>query len=883
MSDNSLIIQAFEHKTLNKVIFDYTLKLLSSTFGSIKSIEIKDDELKKTIWLTSILSNSDNDIHKRKAQLFTSLLFLNNQDEIEILKVCYILFSRLGNLTATKFLKNLYSNQDDNPIGLQSNYNFGDFLSYELLFEREKKIISVQNNSFLVTDFQKDLWKGLNRTSEIAISAPTSSGKSFIIKQYLINEFFNKKEFKVLYIVPSRALINQVSEEFKSDLKDNIKIKTSVTDENEYSEKELYILTPERCIKLLDIDVNIDFIFVDEVQGVEDTLGRGLTFEYVFNEISLKFKSAKLVSAGPNITNPSKTFNDIFERECTTVETKLSPVFQLKIALHYISEGKFNVFIQNEIGSYHKFVQDFKYNFKNKNKGETVAQLIKFLAPNDSNIVFVQDGNYAQKWAVLYANNLEEDEELDDEVKELIDFLTEDIHKKYYLIQCLKKKVAYHHSTLPDIVRKEIEELYTNEKISTIYCTSTLLEGINLPANNLFTFQPKKKNIPLTKFEFGNLIGRAGRIKSSLYGSIYYIQNNNDSQLASDYYNAEYDKEIEVFSSNAIKSLDVDDLNIPTNKIDKRNDIETKKAQQISIFLKHKYLKGEDYALKYLKNKRFTDEEISIAMGYLKRNLNTIEIPRNVLMKNPSIDPLLQNQLYTKIKSDDIREWILSKTSNFAKFLDPEKIETLPIYDRPFYWQLVNLLGKLDEIFNIFDEGFKKHNQKWLSATSTSLQAKRWLSGAPIGQIIKQNIEYLSGRNNYNKIDPENLEDINRVINDTIRYNSTITTYLLPKYVKVLVDILDEIFTDEQKEEYKLTMSLPTMLELGTQEPLIIQLISSGITRSVAIQIFDLYNKNTTKDFREKNDIVKWLSSQNEIKGLKPIYNRYLKRIKVLK
>ncbi|WP_435525843.1 hypothetical protein [Chryseobacterium indoltheticum] len=88
----------------------------------------------------------------------------------------------------------------------------------------------------------------------------------------------------------------------------------------------------------------------------------------------------------------------------------------------------------------------------------------------------------------------------------------------------------------------------------------------------------------MTKFEFGNLIGRAGRIKSSLYGSIYYIQNNNDSQLASDYYDAEYDKEIEVFSSNAINSLDVDDLNIPTNKIDKGNDIETKKAQQISIF-----------------------------------------------------------------------------------------------------------------------------------------------------------------------------------------------------------------------------------------------------------------------------------------------------------
>ncbi|WP_435525862.1 DEAD/DEAH box helicase [Chryseobacterium indoltheticum] len=155
-------------------------------------------------------------------------------------------------------------------------------------------MISLESNSFLVTDFQKDLWEGLNNISEIAISAPTSSGKSFIIKQYLINEFFNKNEFRALYIVPSRALINQVSEEFKSELNNDVRVKSSVTEENEVSDKEIYILTPERCIKILDIDIKIDFIFIDEVQGIEDTLGRGLTFEYVFNEISLKFPSAKI-------------------------------------------------------------------------------------------------------------------------------------------------------------------------------------------------------------------------------------------------------------------------------------------------------------------------------------------------------------------------------------------------------------------------------------------------------------------------------------------------------------------------------------------------------------------------------------------------------------
>ena len=127
--------------------------------------------------------------------------------------------------------------------------------------------------------------------------------------------------------------------------------------------------------------------------------------------------------------------------------------------------------------------------------------------------------------------------------------MKEDIHRKYYLIDCLKKKIAYHHGSLPDIVRKEIEELYINEKLSTIFCTSTLLEGVNLPANNLFTFEPKKKDTPLTNFEFGNLIGRAGRLNSSLYGTVYYIEENNDKLKARDYYNAEYNKEINVFSS----------------------------------------------------------------------------------------------------------------------------------------------------------------------------------------------------------------------------------------------------------------------------------------------------------------------------------------------
>ena len=884
IENNTLTLQAFEHKILSKVIYNYTLNLMPTIFDSIKSIEIEENELKKSIWLASILSNSNDQNHKRKAQLFVSLLYLNNRDNIEILKICYILFSRLGNLTATKFLDNLYIKKEDNPLELRAKYDFGDLLSHELLFERERKIIFSFNNSFLITDFQKELWQGLNNISEIAISAPTSSGKSFIIKQYLINEFSIKNEFKVLYIVPSRALINQVSEDFKKELIFDVHIKTSFVEQNEVFDKEIYVLTPERCIKLLNSNLDIKFVFIDEIQGIEDIYGRGLTFEYVFNEISLKFPEAKFVSAGPNIDNPEKTFTDIFERNCSTIQTKLSPVFQLKVTLKNNVKSFFDIELQIEKGKYQKFVQDFNFNFiKNKSNGNTISHLVHFIAPNDFNIVFVHNGYYAQEWALKYASLKDDNIEIDDEVKELIDFLKEDIHRKYYLIECLKKKVAYHHGSLPDIVRKEIEELFINEKLSTIFCTSTLLEGVNLPANNLFTFEPKKKDTPLTNFEFGNLIGRAGRLNSSLYGTVYYIEHSKDKLKASDYYDAEYNKEINVFSSNALNELDVEDLNKQIKQIEKEDKTKTFKAQQLSIFLRHKFLKGEEFVLKYLTSKKLTGTEIKLSIRYLEENLSTINIPKSILRNNPSIDPVLQNQLYENVKKSDIREWVINKNSNFNEYLSNKEIIDLLIFERPFYWQLVNIIAKLDAIFDIVEEG-KDRYHRWVSTSSMCVNAKKWLASYPIGRIINEDIKYKSEKVDARfRIDSENLNDINTIINETIKYNSSITTHLLPKYIKVLTDILEEILTEEQKEEYRLTLSLPTMLELGTQEPIIIQLISSGITRSVAIQIFEVYKKNTSKEFRDGNDVLKWLSNQNELKGLKPIYNRYLKRIKVLK
>lgn len=879
MEENSLYTQAFDHQDLSAVISDLSLNLLSERFSAIVKTDIDREKLKKAVWLASVLSTSEDNLHQKRAQLFASLLFLAFQDDIEVLKSCYVLFSRLGNLTGTKFLANLYIDSQQTPVNLQSKYAFNDVLNQELLSQRARHIINTYKNSFLVTEFQKALWTNLGSENNLAISAPTSSGKSFIIKQFLINKFHETGPFKALYIVPSKALINQVSEEFYLEIDEQTHIKTSFLEEAEKFEKELYILTPERCIKLLGSGIPITFIFADEIQGVEDLSGRGLVFEYVYNELPLAFPEAKIITAGPNIKLPEATFVEIFEKPCAKVATAASPVFQLKVILKLAEHYNFAVEVISDRGKSRKFIQNFGFSSVSvSTEGTAVANLIHKIAPDDINIVYTKGGALAENWALKYSLIAPQLEVQDPEINDLISFLKEDIHRDYYLAKCLHHGVAYHHGSLPDLVRKEIEELFAKEKIQTIFCTSTLLEGVNLPANNLFTLQPKKDKYDLSKFEFGNLIGRAGRLNASLYGTIYYIERAKDDIAALEYFTSDYNKQITTFSTAALNYLDIGELSMEVNDIQKQDAESTSRARQINVFLKHKFIKGEEVLMNYLQKQDFTEDRLTQIISTLNERMSSLTVSKKVLVNNPSIDPLLQDRLYKTIINGDIREWVINKNATYNDYLSFAEVDKIPHHLRPFYLQFVGIVEKLDAIFQIVEECKVKYH-RWISPRSMCLQAKRWLYGDPIGKIISSNIAYLEKKN---RLDTSQLDEVNRVINETIKYNSTVTTHLLPKYFKILIDVLESILTDGQKEEYKLTLSLATMLELGTQEPAVIRLISAGISRNVALNIFDLYKKKVPSLQRENVDILNWLTAQHEVEGLKPIYNRYLKRLKLL-
>lgn len=849
--------------------------------------------IRKSGWLASILSESPEELHRQKAQTFAILLHLFGNDNIVYDKLSYIILSRLGNLAVTRLFSSLNAkDSSSNDI----NYEFGNAINLEMFYDRLKRTVVFNDTHILTTDFQLNLLKSLESNNNVSISAPTSSGKSFVLQLFIKEHLRTSDGFHCLYIVPTKAMLSEVSNDLRHTF-EGASIRTAYLDgeiiESDtgeqlttsiVSDKIIYVLTPERCLKLLEHSESKTFnptiVFADEIQNVEEESGRGILFEYVYEQVVKRFYNARYISAGPFINEPQILFNNVFGLDCIANKTIISPVLQVKTTVRNPLNLKELVIESKETKSKSNAVVtipvDFNLNTElRKNKGSGIAKVIHSLGNIGQSIVYCPRSDYAEDWCLKYAQLFNTDvtsSDISDNVNELIEYLTEEIHQKYFLITCLQSRAAFHHSKLPDIVRSEIESCFKSGLIGTLYCTSTLLQGVNLPANNLFVTSPYKRNIRLSPFEFGNLIGRAGRIKDSLYGTIYCIEDeDSEKRWADAYYDISYEREVDTATSKCLKRIDSIIENISLNA----NDIKESSVGNTIVYLRHRYLENTSDDFKdYLVKKNVPDSHINELSQLLLITTSEIRVPSDILKLNPTIDPLLQDMLYKTILTDGIDKWVVHINSNFYKRIGKDFLDGYQYEEYSFYWQLATICVRLDSIFSISRETYFKQDIS-LSIKSIAYFAFRWLQSRTLKEIIDDTLVFESTK--IKSIDITNSDDINASINRVINIHTKVVTYLLVRYFKLLSDILRFMLDDEQAEKFKFSLSLPIMLELGTTEPLAIKLMSAGITRSVALAVVKVYKAKHIDE-----EILVWLKSPQCTGALKPIYVRYLEHNKYI-
>lgn len=372
-------------------------------------------------------------------------------------------------------------------------------------------------------------------------------GKSFIMRMFLKEDITMKDAQKnYALIVPTKALINEVRRSIITDLgesleKCNYRVVTAASDiALEEQHNFILVLTPERLLYLLISypDLQIDYLFIDEAHKLSGKNSRGPFYYKVVDMLLRREHRPRFIFAAPNIPNPQvylRLMNDVIETgDDKKLATTYSPVMQIKFLMNL--KGK-EIAVYNEHSGRIIRVANINGCAVNLN-----TMLLTFesknsvLSPEERSqtIVYYNGRNKAINAAQIYSGCPEIQEKHDPELDSLSKDIAQEVHGDYFLSGMIKKGVAYHVGYLPASIRTRIENLFRSGKITTMFCTSTLLEGVNLPADNLFITDNKIFRSEMNPVDFRNLIGRVGRISFNLYGNVFFVSD--DKSVAPERY-----------------------------------------------------------------------------------------------------------------------------------------------------------------------------------------------------------------------------------------------------------------------------------------------------------------------------------------------------------
>jgi len=815
------IIEKLTKDVLNDDYFKYIFSkcaIISAEYNL--KIEVSENiltnkELKDALRFSDILSNSKNSEGRNKAyQIITYLNHLFKDDEI-YRTVSKAVYSKLGNFPAINYLTKYNRNIAELPF----------FRSMEV--DAKKIIQKVPDSESLVfTDSQFELYSELSNTLEYSFSGPTSMGKSFIIKAFIKKVMKNSPPENLVIIVPTRALINQftldlkeevkeLSEQYKYRILTNSNVNDFIADE---PHNYILILTPERLISYLSQLSNppIGFVFVDEAHKLaNENDSRSVTTYTAIEKTIKKYGNVKLYFSSPNVSNP-EVFLELFNRNKpnTTFKTNESPVSQnlffvdlLNKKVELIEKDK-TINIEN-----HKLFQTV----------ETTTDLILHLGNEKNNLIYCN----SKAKTISEANELSKktkksqlSEKLIKSIKQIKDY----IHPDYYLVNLLEHKVAFHYGKLPQLIRNLVEDLYKKEEVQNVFCTSTLLEGVNMPTQNIFILNGQNGRKPLSPIDFWNLSGRAGRLSRELYGNIFCVQHGDWVWK---------NKEILNKSEIILK---------PTvlTRIDKN-------LQKIEKILKEQTITGsqeEQAILRYIANiisvdtleiksnykspliERLIEKKRERIIELAKAKVKNYEIPSYILNSNQSISLDIQNKIFKHLKklhNEGGKIKLSSQSINYEMCLETLK-NIYVLYD----WQ-----------------NSEKKLRKEQSLKYYALLMNQWINGFGLNQIIKMSIQhyevskslihlgYVDNRPNYVNYQKGNTEHINALIEKIIDDIEYVLRFLFEKYFNHYYQVVANILGEESAGE-----NWASLLEYGTQNRIAIALQNIGLSRHTALAIF---------------------------------------------
>ena len=562
-------------------------------------------------------------------------------------------------------------------------------------------------------------------------------------------------------------------------------------------------------------NILIDTLIIDEAQKIEDG-NRGILLEQKIEEVLRANPLAKVFFSSPFTSNPEILLNIFESNSKVVVDTQFVSVNQ---NLLYISQvprrvKEFNVRLV--VGEKH-----FDLGQIHLNDRPGVSEYKKltyisneFSSASSGNLVYSNGAAEAEKIAAIFSTLLPDITDSKD-LDELIKLVANTIHKRYSLVTVLRKGIAFHYGNMPLLIRQEIERLFKDGIIKVLICTSTLLEGVNLPSKNIFIRKPTRgRNKPLTSTDFWNLAGRAGRWGKEFSGNIICIDpsqwpsppNPNKSRQI-------IKKATDIIKENSSELLDFIKTESPREVAESRQDLEFAFG-----YYYNKYLQNE------LSDKNEFYQQLIFSFKEVQAK---IDLPQYLFLRNPGISPIAQQQLY---------EYFLSKQDSVE--------ELIPVYpeDKNAYMEYVRLVGRIGKTLAFYPPGLN---------TARSVLLINWMSGKPLSFIIAASYKNYQQNPKF-----KTIKTLPIVIRECMDNVENFVRFKFAKDSSCYVDILRYFIRSIKRTE--LLDNIPELslwLEFGVSEKTQLSLLALGLTRSTVTDI----SQYIPNSMMNKAEAARWL------------------------
>ena len=788
---------------------------------------ISEKDIRSLLGGASILSLSTEPEEKSLAyEIVSRLLEITDGKDHRVTNAAEVVLSRLGNFPSRTLLRNRH---DSSEAGLPV------FLKMECITREIENTIFInehEDNVIQLTDFQYQFYESLEKEKNLSISAPTSAGKSFVLSLDLVRKFKSGIDNSIVYVVPTRALISEVSLRVRKSLKENeledVIVRTAPfpVSKKHIRTGVIYVLTQERLMSYLNADDTespfISALIVDEAHEVQKGK-RGILLQNTVELVIRKFPYCDVLFASPLIKNPGY-FLSLFNK----VETgkffteMISPVSQNILLLSEIVKKPNLINVQLLASKHTVNIGNLNLGFRFRDaKPLQKASLAKAIIKKNESVIIFANGPTDAENVANKLSDINNDFVVTHEVQLFIDFLIKDIHPDYALIKCLRGGVGFHYGKMPSIVRTGIEHLFKTQKISFICSTSTLLQGVNLPAKHIIIENPQSGvGVPMSRSDFQNLSGRAGRLLHEFHGNIWCLRPDTWTEQS---YQGEKLQEVTAALDTVMKDggLLIQDLLNDNLENDKRQG-----EAEIALGKLYHDIHFSDISTV----EKYQNEENKNVLEQTIKQLTNLEITldQNVLERHKAIRPDHLQNLYDvliEFELDDLGDYML-----IAPYLSEAK----------------NKMSKAFQlIINCFDLRISEQYKNWIIYL-----AQEWIWGKKLGSVLVNRVEFIQER------DP-NIST-SSIIRDTLGVLEEQVRFQLVKFFSAYIDVLKLVLLEKGKDPDDISIEpYHVYLEFGSFKQEALSLMALGLSRFTALYLVGKFNVSEEPEIEEYLSLLK--------------------------